>query len=69
MAIVSNLEWSFEPPGSALNYTPIFGNNYYNNVFLPMCQVYSLGAIANLGVKFIPASQWTGQQMEAYLRW
>ncbi len=38
LVAVSNFEWSFEAPGSPLNWTSTFGGtNYYNNVFLPMC--------------------------------
>lgn len=44
MVAISNFEWSLVPPPGALSWTPTFAaTNYYNNIYLPMTQVYSVG--------------------------
>lgn len=70
MVIVRNLEFSITAPLTPIAYNPTYGANaYFNGAFLPMSDFYTIARITRNSTRFIPVSQWTGSQMEAYPRW
>lgn len=61
MIVINQFQFSLQPPLSPISYANLFATNqYFNAVYIPACDFYSVGQIVTNMVRFIPTSQWTG---------